>query len=270
MAENPHVHYLPEPYHLWCVIDPRVDVTGLHTRPEGTRFFMDGSDVRDAAQDRYDRLIARSGRASEHCCVIEKTPHNAGKLGWIDSLESGARVLHIVRNGLSVVRSIDLLATNPTYTLAFRPNYNQWWGERGAKWKALTREGPELGYFADEVHLLKQNDQRGAYEWLVSIGEIDRNRSMLGDRLLEITYSELTADPESTCTSIAEHFEIPCDAGWLARAKSMLGSERVNNGEPLRLPDAMRAQFNAYQERYGFEGRAAALGNTVNESESSS
>ncbi|MFG0246923.1 MAG: sulfotransferase family protein [Phycisphaerales bacterium JB052] len=261
LGANPSVYYMREPYHLWHAVDPRTDVTGLHSQPEGNRFFMDAGDLEAGVLDRYDRLIARSGRAAEHCCVIEKTPHNAGKLGWIQAIEPNARVLHIVRNGLSVVRSIDRLATKPTYKLAFRPGYNQWWGERNAKWTALSTEGPARGYFADEVGLLTDNDQRGAYEWLVSIGEIDRQREALGERLIEITYTQLTADPTATCRLIADHFEIPCTSEWTDEACEMLSAERKNSGHPLRLPPAMCAQFNTYQERYGFEGRAIELDN---------
>lgn len=251
--------YLREPYHLWQAIDSRMDVTGLHSDPEDTRFFMDVDDVTERGKKRFDKTIARTGTKGTHQCVIEKTPHNAGKLGWIEAIEPGYKVIHIVRNGLSVVRSINRLATKPTYRLAIKPNYNQWWGENDAKWKALKQEGPALGYFGDEINQLKTSTQRGAYEWLVSIGELDRWRDRLGDRLLEITYTQLTSDPAGTCHQIADHFDIPASDEWIQLAKDMLSSERVNDGDELELPPKMMKQFNEYQERFGFEGRAVSI-----------
>lgn len=259
ISMNPRVHYLSEPYHLWQGIDPRMDVTGLHSSPDQTRFFLGADELTPEAHRNYDRLIARSGRASDHLCVIEKTPHNAGKLGWINAAEPDVRVLHIVRNGINVVRSIDRLASRPTYKLGFRAAYNQWWGEHGAKWKALYNEGTERGYFPDELDQLVGNDQKGAYEWLVSIGEVQRHRALLGDRLLEITYTQLTADPEGSCRLIAEHFGFPCTDEWINQTKSTLSPERVNKGDTLRLPQKMCDQFNAYQREYGFEESAACL-----------
>jgi len=250
--------YLREPYHLWQAIDPRMDVTGLHSDPEDTRFFMEADDVTDRAKKRFEKTIARTGTKGAHQCVIEKTPHNAGKLGWIEGIEPGYKVIHIVRNGLSVVRSMHRLATKPTYRLAHKPNYNQWWGENGAKWKALEQEGPALGYFSDEIDQLKSNTQRGAYEWLVSIGEVDRWRDRLGDRLLEVTYTQLTSNPAETCRRIAEHFQIPATDEWIQLATEMLSSERVNEGDELVLPPMMAKQFNEYQQRFGFDGRAVS------------
>ena len=256
LSLNEQAMYLREPYHLWSMIDPRMDVTGLHSDAANTRFFMDADDLNEHAKRRFDLLISRSGNSSGHRCVIEKTPHNAGKIGWINAVEPGAKIVHIVRNGLSVVRSIDRLATKPTYKLGFKPNYNQWWGEHSAKWKAMTAEGAEHGYFSDEIGSLETNAQKGAYEWLVSLGEVDRWRDKLGDRLLEITYTQLTADPELICRLIADHVEVSAPQDWLDRARDMLSAERVNDGDDLVLPPKMAAQFNEYQERHSFAGRA--------------
>lgn len=256
---NPHAKYLSEPYHLWQAIDPRMDVTGLHSSPDDARFFMEADDLTQHAKNRYERLITKAGKQGVHQCVIEKTPHNAGKIGWIEAAEPDAKIVHIVRNGLNVIRSIDRLSTNPTYTIAFKSNYNQWWGTNGAKWKALSKEGSARGYFSDEIDSVRSNAQKGAYEWLVSIGELDRWRDQLGDRLLEITYSQLTSDPGKTCEMIAKHIDIPSPDSWIEQAREMVSAERINKGDDLMLPPCMAQKFNEYQERFGFEGRAISM-----------
>jgi len=256
ISMNPYTMYFCEPYHLWQAIDSRMDVTGLHSAPLDARFFMGSEDVTERSRRRYEVLISRAGKLGVHRCVIEKTPHNVGKIGWIEEVEPEAKIIHIVRNGISVTRSIDQIATKPFYRLAFRSKYNQWWGEQDAKWKALMTEGPSLGYFGDEIGQLRTNAQKGAYEWLVSIGEVDRWRDRLGDRLLEITYTQLTADPAAICKQISEHIEIPAPPDWLLQARAMISSERVNEDNTLVLPTLMAQKFNEYQERFGFAGRA--------------
>lgn len=260
VSMNPRVHYLREPYHLWQAIDSRMDVTGLHSTPDDALLFFDQGDSTPEAREKFDKLIARSGHAESHECVIEKTPHNAARLGWIRAAVPNARVLHMVRNGLSVVRSIGRIASKPYYRLGFKPSYNQWWGTRSNKWNRLRREAADRGYFPNEVGLLQTNEQKGAYEWLVSIGEVDRWRETLGDQLLEITYSGLTEETKQTCERIAVHFDIPCDNQWVSRSSKLLSAERINTGGTLRLPRRMCQRFNEYQRRYGFAGRAEPIG----------
>ena len=259
IAKHPDAKYLREPYHLWCEIDQRMDVTGLHSNPAGTRFFMRAEDVTPQAKARFELLISRCGDPNHHKCVIEKTPHNAGRIGWINSVEPDAKLIHIVRNGLSVTQSINSIASDPFYTIAFKKAYNQWWGQSHCKWDSLSSQGAANGYFPDEVPLLESNAQRAAYEWLVSIGEIDRWRKSLGERLLEITYTQLTTDPRKTCNLIAQHLEIGANEEWLDQASKMLRKERAYPGTPLLLPPKMTDCFNEYQQRYGFDQRAGRI-----------
>ncbi|HCT46627.1 MAG: hypothetical protein CMJ35_10380 [Phycisphaerae bacterium] len=263
LALHPDVHYLYEPYNMWTVIDPRLDVNGLFTNPAQAQWFFDREDLTDRAKSRYETVLARSGDGGRHKIVVEKLPHNACRLGWVQCVEPDARVIHIVRDGIDVVRSIERIATRGDYKLAFKPNYNQWWGERNAKWRALSTEGPARGYFPHEVDQLQSHTQRGAYEWLVSLEEVDRHRESLGERLLEVSYAQLTASPEAVCARIAQHFGIDANDEWLEQAASLIGEERSHAGEPLRLPTDMMHRFNEYQQRFGFVGRALPLETTV-------
>jgi hypothetical protein len=256
---HPGVAYLREPYHLWATIDPALDVTNLHLRVPA-RLWWDASDATGAMRAKFARLILgereRSGRRS----LIEKTPHNVYRIGLLEALTGGgARYVHIVRDGVDVSRSIERLAANQPYKMAGRADYNQWWGSNELKWERLAAEGPGRGHFtADEVSRLRTHGQRGAYEWLTSLGEADRWRAVLGDRLLEITYRDLTADTASTLRRVAEHVGAGAPEAWVAEAAAMVSPERRNRGGELTLPPRMADQFNRYQERYGFENRAIA------------
>jgi hypothetical protein len=251
---HPGVSYLREPYHLWRAIDPRTDVTGLHGSISGTRYFLDAADHTPRAQARFNKLIA--GTANHRKRVIEKTPHNVARIGWLESLTPNASYIHIVRNGLSVARSIARIMAKPTWRLAFKSRYAQWWGTNHHRWTALSIEGAARGYFTSEVELLATDTQKGAYEWLVSLGEIDRQREALGGRLAEITYTELTADSTETLIGLGKHLGIGAPEDWLAQADDLIHRERSEAGDPLTLPPAMAKRFNELQTRYGFNGRA--------------
>ncbi|MBK7403447.1 MAG: sulfotransferase [Phycisphaerales bacterium] len=258
---HPEVVYLREPYHLWATIEPALDVTNLHVRTP-PRLWWDASDATDHIRARFARLVLGERERSGRRVLMEKTPHNAYRIGLLEALTGGrARFVHIVRDGVDVARSIDRLATNQPYRMAGRPDYNQWWGSNELKWKRLQAEGPGRGHFSnDEVARLTGQAQRGAYEWLTSLGEADRWRPVLGERLLEITYPTLTGDTGATLRRLAEHVGASVPEAWLAEAGAMVSDERKNKGKELALPARMAAQFNHYQERHGFGNRAVELG----------
>lgn len=262
-GRHPEVAYLREPYHLWATIDPTMDVTNLHARTP-PRLWWDASDVTDQIRVRFARLILGERERSGRRVLMEKTPHNIYRIGLLEALTGGrARFIHIVRDGVDVARSIDRLATNQPYRMAGRPDYNQWWGSNELKWKRLEAEGPGRGHFScEEVARLTSQAQRGAYEWLTSLGEADRWRAVLGDRMLEVTYPTLTSDVTGTLIRLASHVGADAPEAWLAEAGAMVSEERKNKGGDLALPPRMAAQFNTYQERSGFGNRAVALDET--------
>lgn len=257
LSAHPGIHYLFEPYHLWAAVEPRTDVTNLHIRVDG-RFMMTERDATEEVRRRFRRLVFAMGRDGQ--LLVEKTPHNVARIGFLEVLAPGSRYVHLVRNGVDVARSVDRIASANRYRMAGKPDYNQWWGEHGVKWAALARDGADAGYFPDEVDLLTTHAQRGAYEWIVSLGEADRWRDRLGERLVEITLAGLIGDAPRTLGRICELFGIDVPAAWLAHAQERLRPERRIGGAALALPPAIRERFNELQDRYGFEGRATAMG----------
>lgn len=257
-APHPEIAYLREPYHYWAQVDRRCDVTNLHYRVRGL-WFMDAEQRSDRAQLVFNRLVMGERARAGKPMVVEKTPHNVARIGFLESLAPGARYVHIVRNGIDVCCSIEQLATEQPYRMAFKKRYNQWWGEDGAKWRALAEEGPGRGYFADEVAALTTDAGRGAYEWLTSLSEADRWRDSLGDRLLEIRYPDLTADPRAWLVRLCEHFRVSAPSDWIEDVLPLVGRERTRTRTPISLPPGMAAAFNTFQDRHRFEGRAEPI-----------
>ena len=251
-------HYLCEPYHLWAAVDPLTDAIKLYT--SGTpRAFMDASHANAGARRRFDRLLARPAGASASDVVVEKSPINTLRIGYLEALAPGARYIHIVRDGVDVARSIDRLAVTNEYKIAGRPDWNQWWGAGDAKWSALARDASAAGYYPDEVMAVEDDLQRGAYEWLTSVREVDRWRDHLGSRLLEFTYEDLTSRPTEVLRATAGLMDLEADEAWLEAASREVGPERHNEGRTVRLPRRMATDFNRLQRRYDFASRAVPM-----------
>lgn len=255
LQSHPGIHYLFEPYHAWAVVDPNTDMLRLYTDGRGATI-MRGEEVTEETRERFRRVILSEGVRSGRGLLVEKTPINALRLGYLEILAPHARHVHIVRDGVDVVRSIDRLASANAYAIAGKPTLNRWWGVGGWKWEALARDGAAAGYYPDEVPSLRTHRERGAYEWLVTMHEIDRYRQRLGDRLLELTYEDLTGRSRPTLVRVCEHLALDAPAAWLGQADGALDEARRNPGDPLRLPERTAEDFNRFQERFGFKNRA--------------
>lgn len=256
---HPEVCYLFEPYHLWAAVEPRTDATNLYHRGDAA-LILDRADATDESRLRFNRCVM--SQRGDRPFLIEKTPQNAMRLGFLEALAPGARYAHIVRDGVSVANSIARVAEENEYKVVGRPRLNQWWGEDDIKWRILVRDGAAAdngrGYFADEVSALTTHAQRGAYEWLVSLREVDRWRSTLGPRLHEFTYENLLASPRETLGALTGFFGLSAPQSWLDAASAMLGEGRTK-ARTIPLPPEMARAFNEYQGRWDFPGRAEPM-----------
>lgn len=257
MSQHPDIHYLFEPYHLWAAVDPITDVLNLYHRID-PRFILDAQHVTDQSRTRFAGLIANEYHPGVEM-VIEKTPLNAARIGYLEALAPGTKIIHILRDGIDVSMSIAKIASRSGYKIAGKPRLNQWWGIDGIKWRALLRDGVAAGYFPDEAPSLKSEPAKGAYEWLVSLGEVDRFRQELGGKLHEMKYGTLTAEPRQTLTEVCDWLGVKAHGAWLDEVTSMFRPERPHQEATVQLPPKMCQAFNAYQERFGFPKRATSL-----------
>ncbi len=259
LAVHPEVLYLFEPYHIWKVVCPQTDMIQLYTKDGSeTHCILGDGLIGDNEIQRFNACmqgeLQRSDNQSKK--IIEKTPINAMRIPMLKKVSPQSPILHLVRDGIDVVRSINILASSNTYQLSGKGDWNQWWGRSHCKWKALLADAKENQWFADEVDQLETDIEVGALEWLVSLSEINTNKDALGDALLEVRYDKLTSEPNIQLATICAHFGIQPEGQWMADSCAKLDSARKNKGNPVLLPPKMCEAFNAFQELYGFEGRA--------------
>ena len=250
-AEHPTVKYLYEPYDLWGAIEPVTDFVQLYTRGEH-HCLLGASQVTSLAQRRFNYLML----APPGLTLVEKSPINALRIGYLNALAPEARFVHIVRDGCDVARSIEQIAT-VTRRMAFRAPLNEWWGVGDAKWTALESDGRSAAYYSDELHQLTTDLQRGAYEWLVSLREVEYWRSRLESRFVELRYQDLTTDPRGTPQTVMHSVNLSCPDWWLERSIMKVSRRGRPHEKAPTLPDQMCADFNRFQEKFGFVGRAA-------------
>jgi Sulfotransferase family len=255
-AMHPGVRYYYEPYDLWAAVHAPTDF--LHLYKAGERHCaLDSGAVTRQIRIRFQRTLRPRGGLT----LVEKTPINALRLGFLDAIAPNARFVNIMRDGIEVAWSIQHIAA-VARRLAFRPPLNDWWGVNDSKWAALAKDGIARGYYADEVSQLKTDEQRGAYEWLLSMREIDAWRTRLGSRLIELRLVDLIEQPRKMLESVIEDLDLSLpNEAWLDRATRMVRPMSSGYNTELVLPGKMLEDFNKYQEKYHFKGRATQVPN---------
>jgi len=255
LEKHPSILYFFEPYHLWATVDPITDVTNLYSQSPA-KFILDANDCTHDAQRRFNLLFMERAHRAGSPLIVEKTPFNAARIGYLESLKPESKFVHIIRDGVDVARSIARLSEDNSYQIAGKPDRSRWWGHNDSKWTAIARDGKRMKYFAGEVDQLSDFAAKGAYEWLVSLAEVDSWRKRLGNRLMEITYDRLTTDPRGTIADICDFLSVPKSDAWLDLAIQKIDGTRHNPGSQVLLPPAMCEEFNRRQIRWGFAGRA--------------
>jgi hypothetical protein len=254
LAMHPRVSYIYEPYDLWTAIQPASDFLRLYSRGEH-HCLLDTRFATSKARMRFQRLMSPPPGFT----LIEKSPINTLRLGFLEAIAPGARFVHIVRDGVSVARSIEQMAA-ATRKLAFRPPLNNWWGVGGTKWAVLAQDGMAAGYYPGEVPQLTSDAQRGAYEWLLSTREVNAWRARLGERLIELRLDDLINDPKTIVKSVIDGLGLPlASEEWLDEAVMKIHPVPNDYGTEVTLPDQMLADFNEFQESYDFKGRAVEI-----------
>ena len=255
ISGHPNTTYLFEPLEFWRAVEKSVDVGSRDSNARG-RMFLFESDVNEEHRNRFNRYFNILGLTKS--VVVEKTPHNIFRIGWLERLTDQPLYIFIVRDGVDVAHSIAKLAKDTSFRIRGVSNFNRWWGRNDVKWNVLQQEVFDLQYFSDDVNLLQADDQKGAFEWLVSMKEMDRWQERLGPRMMIVRYVDLTRDPKSVMESVYRFLGLSVNREILLNVTSIVSTAKSSGVKHIFLPDGMAREFNRYQALYGFSGRAVS------------
>lgn len=254
LSSHQRAKYFFEPYHLWAAVDICTDCLNLFHSGDA-KIILDEVDLTLAAKERFNRLFRAS---HEDHLILEKTPLNAMRIGYLEALLPQAKYIHIVRDGIEVSYSIERLATGNYYRIWGKPSLNQWWGTGYSKWNFLKSDGLHRGYFPESLNSITTFGEMGAYEWLVSLMEVERWRQKIENRLYEVQYDNLLKDPLNELQGIFDFLSLGVSQAYLKSAAQKLYSGRKNSASTLAMPHDMSEAFNYYQDLHGFLGRAVS------------
>lgn len=254
LGAHPDVAYLMEPRLLWA-IDPLTDAR----YPGAGRIALGAGDLTPAAADALRAAFEEAVRATGRTRLVEKTPINAFRIGYLDALWPTASFVHVIRDGRAVAASIARAATPPPAPtglrgVAHRMRHRQapewaWYGVEDNKWhllRALALAQGIEGVGACEEDLLA----RGILEWRLAVTAARRSLAALDPgRSTELRYEDLLARPRDTVARVL-------DAVALDRAEPVLALADRQVRDPGRpappLTAAARAIGGALLDELGY------------------
>lgn len=247
LGSHPEVQCLVEPYGRWAGVDPRTDFLGVYTSGPSYAIMRDDL-VDDRVRQRFRAVFAPSrGRL-----LVEKSPINSLRLAYLLALAPGSRFVHIVRDGFAVADSAAKVAAN-SVELPGRGVFNRWWGVDDRKWALLCRDADRAGFGAPRLPEAMDDEQRAAFEWIVSLEEIRHYEEALGDRLLTIRYEDLGNDSANALREVAAHLGVTADEDWLRRCVGRVRSPRESVEPQLLLPGDLTGRFFAVARHFNVD-----------------
>jgi hypothetical protein len=228
LGQRPEIAYWIEPRQVWSF--------GHWFRPDDR---LEAADATPRIASHIRRRFFEYARRRGKPRFCEKTPNNCLRLPFVREVFPEARILLIVRDGRSVIRSTnEMRETGPNWGRIrdriresspwdwpsfvsrlpwlvdkVRGRPVKFWGVRPPGWQAWAENDPPF------VAMAKQ--------WAAAIRcAVTDGRAMASDRFLEIRYEELTRNPRPTMERVVDFLA-------LARAGEMV-EQVVADADPSR------------------------------------
>src|SRR5699024_3676357 len=184
--------------------------------------------------------------------LVEKTPHNAVRIGYLEKLNSFNKYIYIVRNGLDVVGSIQHRSIKNSYKIAGRENYNQWWGVDNSKWNAIKRDRKKYGYELMEIDEIESDKEKAAVEWILTNLEIEKWMNKINDKIHVIKYEDFISDFENEMNDLLSFLSLQVFSDWIEQKSKLIREPKKRTNE-LKLPKNLASEFNRLQKKYNYK-----------------
>ncbi|MEM8757978.1 MAG: sulfotransferase [Planctomycetota bacterium] len=258
LGTHPDVAYWVEPRHVW--------VRGNAYSPDDR---LSAENATPAVRARIRKTFYRFMWSAGKTRLAEKTPSNCMRLPFIDAVLPEARILLIVRDGRSVLRSTGEIMRRgmPVARIAQRARQTpltEWPAEFGALAGAVTSKitrkplrywGPKPPGWRDWIGL--HRDEMLARQWAGGLTCALDDADILGpDRVLRFKYEDLMRNPAELMPRIADFCRLPdaqpmidhvvgsADASRIDKWRSELADETLDRVLPIMQPVLERLGYD--------------------------
>ncbi|MEW6428223.1 MAG: sulfotransferase [Thermodesulfobacteriota bacterium] len=207
LSLHPSVSYLNEPREFWATVSATTDIwgyTNIGTSPKSLLI----TSHKKKEHIRLFRLLSYHFDPGRHRVLVEKSPENVFRLQWLHAIAPQAKLIHIVRNGADVARSIMVEADlDIPYGLQ---DMNNWYGTHNKKRHLLQESAKLLGIPSSAVAACATRDDWAALEWICSLTAYRLSHHLFLDNgCYQLRYEDLLANPWDVFTELINFLGMP-------------------------------------------------------------
>lgn len=245
------VGYLNEPKAIWHSIFPYEDIVGNYTIKAGS-YRLDPELINDVSIEEirkiYGCYLAVLGKSR----VADKYPELVFRVDFVKKIFPDALFLVVTRNGLNTAASIEKWSIMNGRKK--EDVLEDWWGKNQRKWNILVdeliREDDVLGEHVNSFADMKDDKNRGAAEWYLSMKEALRLQQVYPDTVKIMRYEDLTREPVETLQTISKFLQLEPDSKVLEYAEKIVKhSDEISQ---VKLHEVLHQPFMDVMHRLGY------------------
>lgn len=218
-----NIGFINEPKALWHAIYPNEDVIGSYSR--GTAFFRLNAEHADASViSAAHRLYGAYLFTTCSKRVVDKYPELIFRIKFVKKIFPNAKFIFITRNGWNTCYSVKKWSEK--FTVYNDGEIYDWWGVNNRKWNLLNEQivsqDDIFRDIAKIVKTFKEDVNKAAVEWIVTMREGIRQMSENPDSILMVKYEDITNSPYEMLKKILKFCELPNDKKIFQYAKRVI------------------------------------------------
>ncbi|MEQ8906674.1 sulfotransferase [Ekhidna sp.] len=218
------VAYLNEPKAIWHEVFKNEDLIGNFTSKAG-KYRLDPNSITPIQRRRLNGIYSAILAVTRNSRVVDKYPELIFRYDFVKKIFPNAKFVVISRNGIDTAGSI---ASWSKRNQISKVNLTEnWWGKNHRKWEYLVdqivKHDRDLKPIHNEISNMKDDVNRGAVEWIVTMNEalqlLEKNKE-----ILLVTYESLIKTPEYVMKNIYSFCELNDDLKSVEYAKLQINS----------------------------------------------
>ncbi|MDN3515538.1 MAG: sulfotransferase [Candidatus Brocadia sp.] len=240
MSIHRDVGFLNEPKALWHSIYPEEDVIGNYSRGQAY-YLLSADDATERVRQYAHRLFGMYLFAVASSRLVDKYPELIFRIPFVKAIFPDAKFIFLTRNGWATCASINLWSKQ--YGNRAKEKTHDWWGLNNRKWTFMVEQLVKTDFDLKEligcIEKLDNHLDMTAVEWIVTMKEGLRQKSLYSDCIHMLKYEQLVQEPRKVLIELLGFCELKNDEVFFKYAERQLKPVPAKNTfkiNPIILP----------------------------------
>lgn len=253
LSMHKDVGFLNEPKAAWHFFHGEEDLIGTYSM-KPAHYRMNAADVKPFTIQRAHKLYGNYLAFGMANRVVDKYPELLFRHSFVEKIFPDAKFLVIVRNGISVVRSVAKWSAENTRRM--NGEIHNWWGRDNRKYfylvDQLAKDEESFHGHEKEIRDFTREEDKAAVEWILNMRESILLEKQHPENVMLFRYEDLIEEPRQMLNKIEVFSELAHDEKMIAYAESVLRKNESQKLKDLELNPILRPSFAHYMNALGY------------------